>query len=146
MKVKGNYTINAPIDKVWDFLMDPDSVAKVMPGCKELKETEPDTYAGTMSIGVAAVKGEYSGTVRLVDKVQPTSYRMLMDGNGKRGFVKGEAIVNLEDQGGATLLTYEADTQVGGLIANVGQRMMSGAAKLIINQSLKKLQEEISAV
>lgn len=144
MKVNGSYTLNAPIDKVWAFLMDPDSIAKVMPGCEELKETEPDTFEGTLNIGVAAVKGVYSGSVQLLDKSEPTHYRMLIDGSGKRGFVKGEATIDLEAQEGATVLTYDADTQVGGLIANVGQRMIGGAAKLIINQSLKKLQQELS--
>ena len=144
MKVNGTYTLHAPIDKVWAFLMDPDSIAKVMPGCEELKQTEPDIFAGTMTIGIAAVKGTYSGSVHLLDKEEPTHYRMLIDGNGKRGFVKGEATIDLEDQGDETTLTYFADTQVGGLIANVGQRMIGGAAKLIINQSLKKLQQELS--
>jgi carbon monoxide dehydrogenase subunit G len=69
---------------------------------------------------------------------------MLIDGSGKRGFVKGEATIVLEAQEGTTVLTYDADTQVGGLIANVGQRMIGGAAKLIINQSLKKLRQELS--
>jgi carbon monoxide dehydrogenase subunit G len=145
VKVNGSYTLNAPIDKVWAFLMDPDSIAKVMPGCEELKETEPDTFAGTLHIGVAAVKGVYSGTVQLLDKTEPTHYRMLIDGSGKRGFVKGEASIQLAPQeDGVTVLTYDADTQVGGLIANVGQRMIGGAAKLIINQSLKKLRQELS--
>ncbi len=144
MNVNGTYTLNAPIDKVWAFLMDPDSIAKVMPGCEELKETEPDVFEGTMTIGIAAVKGTYSGSVHLIDKEEPTHYRMLIDGNGKRGFVKGEATIDLEEQSGETVLTYNADTQVGGLIANVGQRMIGGASKLIINQSLKRLQQELS--
>lgn len=144
MKVNGNYTLKAPIDKVWTFLMDPDSIAKVLPGCKSLQETEPDTFEGTMEIGIAAVKGTYSGSVQLLDKEQPTSYRMLIDGNGKRGFVKGEAAIGLQAQDQDTILSYDADTQVGGLIANVGQRMLSGAAKMIINQSLKKLDKELA--
>jgi uncharacterized protein len=145
MKVKGNYTLNAPIDKVWGFLMDPQSIAKVLPGCKILEETQPDTFAGTIEIGIAAVKGSYSGSVRLLDKEPPTSYRMIIDGNGKRGFVKGEASVGLEAKDQDTILTYDADTQVGGLIANVGQRMLSGAAKMVINQSLKKLEKELAS-
>lgn len=145
MKVKGNYTLNAPIDKVWEFLMDPNSIAKVLPGCKSLEETQPDTFSGTLEIGIAAVKGSYSGSVQLLDKEPPNSYRMLIDGNGKRGFVKGEAAVGLEAQDeAATILTYDADTQVGGLIANVGQRMLSGAAKMVIKQSLKKLEQELA--
>lgn len=144
MKVQGNHTLNAPIDKVWVFLMDPDAIAKVLPGCKSLEETQPDIFEGTLEIGIAAVKGTYSGTVQMLDKEEPKSYRMLIDGSGKRGFVKGESTVGLEAQDeAATILTYDADTQVGGLIANVGQRMLSGAAKMIIKQSLKKLEQEL---
>jgi len=144
VKVNGNYMLTAPIDKVWAFLMDPDSIAKVLPGCKSLEETRPDTFEGTLEIGIAAVKGVYSGSVQLLDKEPPRSYRMIIDGNGKRGFVKGEASVSLEAQDNDTVLTYDADTQVGGLIANVGQRMLSGAAKMIINQSLKRLDKELA--
>jgi uncharacterized protein len=144
MKVNGNYKLKAPIDKVWEFLMDPNSIAKVLPGCKSLEETQPDTFAGTLEIGIAAVKGSYSGSVQLLDKEPPRRYRMIIDGNGKRGFVKGEAAVGLEAVDEDTILTYDADTQVGGLIANVGQRMLSGAAKMIINQSLKRLDKELA--
>lgn len=145
MKMNGSYTLKAPIEKVWAFLMDPDSIAKVLPGCKSLKETQTDQFEGTLEIGIDAVKGSYSGSVQLLDKERPTSYRMIIDGNGKRGFVKGEASIGLEAQDEETVLSYHADTQVGGLIANVGQRMLSGAAKMIVNQSLKKLDKELAS-
>lgn len=144
MKVQGTYTLHAPIDKVWTFLMDPEAIARILPGCETLKETAPDTFEGVLQIGVAAVKGTYTGSVQMRDKTPPTHYRLLIDGSGKRGFVKGEATVDLKAQAEDTVLTYDADTQVGGLIANVGQRMIGGATKLIINQSLKKLQDELS--
>ena len=144
MKVQGTYTLEAPVEKVWTFLMDPQAIARVIPGCETLQEVEPDKYRATMKIGIAAIKGTYNGSVQLFDKTPPTHYRMLVDGSGTPGFVKGEASVELAAQGQQTVLTYDADTQVGGLIANVGQRMISGAAKLIINQALKKLTEELA--
>ena len=144
MKVQGTYTLEAPVEKVWTFLMDPQAIARVIPGCETLQEVEPDKYRATMKIGIAAIKGTYNGSVQLFDKMPPTHYRMLVDGSGTPGFVKGEASVELAAQGQQTVLTYDADTQVGGLIANVGQRLISGAAKLIINQALKKLTEELA--
>lgn len=144
MKMNGTYTLQAPIDKVWAFLMNPDDIAKVLPGCETLEETGPDTYRATLKLGIAAVKGTYTGSVQLSDKTPPTHYRMLIDGSGTPGFVKGEAVVDLQAQEHETVLTYDADTQVGGLIANVGQRMISGVAKLVVNQALKKLQEELT--
>ena len=144
MKMHGTYTLSAPIDQVWVFLMDPEAIAKVMPGCEQLEEIGPDTYRATLKLGIAAVKGTYAGSVQLLDKTPPTSYRMLIDGSGTPGFVKGEAAVALTGQDEQTVLTYTADIQVGGLIANVGQRMIGGVAKLIVNQSLKKLGEELA--
>ena len=146
MKMHGTYTLSAPIDQVWVFLMDPEAIAKVMPGCEQLEEIGPDTYRATLKLGIAAVKGTYAGSVQLLDKTPPTSYRMLIDGSGTPGFVKGEAAVALTGQDEQTVLTYTADIQVGGLIANVGQRMIGGVAKLIVNQSLKKLGEELARV
>jgi hypothetical protein len=124
--------------------MDPATIAKVMPGCERLEEVAPDTYEATLKLGIAAIKGTYTGSVRLLDKTPPSCYRMLIDGSGTPGFVKGEATIELQEQGDKTLLTYDADTQVGGLIANVGQRMISGVAKMLINQSLQKLAAELS--
>jgi carbon monoxide dehydrogenase subunit G len=144
VKMHGTYTLNASRDKVWAFLMDPESITKVIPGCEQLEEMAPDTYQATMKLGIAAVKGVYTGSVKLLDKTSPSHYRMTIDGSGTPGFVKGEASIDLQEQDDKTVLTYDADTQVGGLIANVGQRMISGVAKLLVNQSLKKLDEELT--
>lgn len=144
MQVNGTYTLSAPVDKVWAFLMDPHAIARVMPGCETLEETGPETYQATLKIGIAAIKGTYTGSIQMLEKTPPTRYRMRIDGSGATGFVKGEATVDLTAHGTETVLTYDADVQVGGLIAAVGQRMISGAAKLIINQSLKKLGEEVA--
>jgi hypothetical protein len=144
VKISGQYTLDALQEKVWAFLMNPEAIAKVMPGCEQLEEMAPDTYKATLKLGIAAVKGTYTGSVQLLDKISPAHYRMLIDGSGAPGFVKGEATIDLAEQDGKTVLSYDADVQVGGLIANVGQRMIGGVAKLIINQSLKKLEEELA--
>jgi carbon monoxide dehydrogenase subunit G len=144
VKMQGTHTLEVPVEKAWAFLMDPAAIAKVIPGCETLKEAAPDKYQATLKLGIAAVKGTYNGSVQLLDKTPPTHYRMLIDGSGTPGFVKGEAAVDLTAQDQQTVLTYDADVQVGGLIANVGQRMISGVAKLIINQALKKLDEELA--
>jgi hypothetical protein len=124
--------------------MNPEAIAKVMPGCEQLEEVGPDTYQATLKLGIAAVKGTYTGSVKLFDKMPPQRFRMTIDGSGAPGFVKGEATIDLQEQGDQTVLIYDADTQVGGLIANVGQRMISGVAKMVINQSLKKLDDELA--
>jgi uncharacterized protein len=144
VKMNGTYTLDAPVQKVWTFLMDPQAIAKVIPGCETLQEVNPDMYKATLKLGIAAIKGTYNGSVQLRDKTPPSHYCMSIDGSGTPGFVKGEAAVDLATQNDQTVLTYDADVQVGGLIANVGQRMISGVAKMILNQALKKLEEELA--
>ena len=144
MKIQGNHTCNVSRDQVWAFLMNPACIAKVMPGCERLEEAAPDTYKAVLKLGIAAVKGTYSGSVQLLDKTPPSHYRMLIDGSGTTGFVKGEVTIDLQEQDGNTVINYDADVQVGGLIANVGQRMIGGVAKLLVNQSLNKLDEELA--
>lgn len=144
MKMNGTHRLEAPVDKVWALLMDPQVMARVIPGCETLQEVGPDTYQATLKIGIAAVKGTYNGSVQLLDKTPPSRYRMRLDGSGTPGYVKGEATIDLTAQGDQTILTYDADTQVGGLIASVGQRMIGSIARLIINQALKKLDEEVT--
>src|SRR5262249_38852014 len=90
-KVQGTHTLDAPVEKVWTFLMDPQAIAKVIPGCETLNATAPDTYQATLKLGIAAIKGTYNGSVQLLDKMPPTHYRMRLDGSGTPGFVKGEA-------------------------------------------------------
>ncbi len=144
MNLRGNHTLNVSRDQVWTFLMNPESIAKVMPGCERLEEIEPDTFEASLKLGIAAVKGVYNGSIKLLDKTPPSHYRMVIEGSGTPGFVKGEATIDLQEQDGHTVMTYDADVQVGGLIASVGQRMISGVAKLLVNQSLKKLDEELA--
>jgi carbon monoxide dehydrogenase subunit G len=140
MKLSGSHTINAPRERVWAMLNDIEALRTLIPGVQTLEETEPNTYAGVARIGVAGVKGEYTGTVKLADINPPQSYRLIGQGRGRPGHVKGEGSIELiEATPTTTTLCYNGDVQVGGPIASVGQRLIEGAAKLLINQGLKAL-------
>lgn len=146
MKLSGKYTFSAPREEVWELLMDPSALQRIIPGCERLEEIGDDTYAADIKLGLANVRGDYSGTVKLVDQRPPESYRMEGEGRGKPGFAKGVGNVELTEQpDGKTLMQYSGDAQVGGPIAGIGQRLIEGAAKSIINQSLKALSAELDA-
>jgi carbon monoxide dehydrogenase subunit G len=142
MKLDGTNTLPAPVETVWKTINDPDALRRCTPGLKELTETGPDNYKATLSIGIAAVKGTYAGTLRITDKQAPTHYKIILEGSGGAGFMKGEGTVDLEAQGGGTLLRWAGDIQVGGLIAGVGQRMLSGVGKMLIGQFFKCLEQQ----
>jgi carbon monoxide dehydrogenase subunit G len=140
LKIDGNYTFKAPREKVWEVLHDPAIMAQCMPGCEELKEIAPDRYEATMRVGVAAVKGTYKGKVTIRDKQPPVHYVLSGEGSGGPGFMQGDVSIDLEESDGQTLLKYSADAQVGGLIASVGQRMLGGVAKMMLDQFFKKVE------
>ena len=134
MKVEGAYTFPGPPQQVWDLLLDPDSLRQCIPGVETLTETSPDHWDAVMKVGVAAIKGTYKGKVGIVEKEPPTSYTLQVEGTGGPGFVKGTARIMLEDNGDTTNVKVQGDGQVGGMLAGVGQRMLPGVAKMLMNQ------------
>jgi carbon monoxide dehydrogenase subunit G len=130
MKLSGEATLHAAVDQVWRTLNDPAVLVRTIPGCERLETTGPDSYAMTVTAGVAAVKGTYTGRVALSDKKEPQSFLMTASGAGAPGTVSTEVRVTLDAVGEAeTLLRYDADAVVGGMVAGVGQRMLTAVGK-----------------
>jgi uncharacterized protein len=142
MKLQGDYLFEASVDEVWKALLDPVVLAAVMPGCEKL-ELVDGQYVGELNIKVGPVQGKFSGKVDLKDIVAPVSYTMNVDGRGAPGFVKATAAVKLEAEGDSTRIRYDADAQVGGKIASVGQRLLEASSRAITKQSLEGLNENI---
>jgi carbon monoxide dehydrogenase subunit G len=144
MKLDGTYTFDAPREVVWHTLQDPQALRNSIPGVEEFNEIGPDEYQARMKIGVASIKGTYSAKIRVFDKQPPTHYKLGIDANGTPGFVRGEGSFDLvEEQPGKTTVKWEADAQVGGLVAGVGQRMLSGVAKMTVGQLWKAMEGQI---
>ena len=142
MKLAGDYLFDASVQEVWNALFDPAVLAAVMPGCEKL-ELVDGRYRGELNVKVGPVQGKFSGTVDLKDTDEPRSYTMLIDGRGAPGFVKANAAVALEPEGAGTRIRYDADAQVGGKVASVGQRLLEASARAIVNQSLVGLHDNI---
>ena len=134
MKIEGTYELQAPRERVFHVLTDPVVLQRCIPGCERLEKTAENTYATTMRAGVGSIKGVFNGTVRLEDMRPPSHYRIVVDGKGQPGFVKGSGDLDLEERDGATAVTYSGDVNVGGTIASAGQRMIEGSAKLMASQ------------
>ncbi|MBU1276059.1 MAG: carbon monoxide dehydrogenase subunit G [Proteobacteria bacterium] len=145
MQLKGKYEFNGTQQQVWDLFTNPESLAQAMPGCQELRETGPGKYDALMKIGIAAVKGTYTGKFEIADPDPPNRYQLIGEGSGSPGFVKGTTDIQLTGSNDKTIVTYQGEVQVGGLIAGVGQRMISGIAKMMLNQFFKKMKKELKA-
>lgn len=134
-------------EELWRVLHDAKQMARWIPGCEKLEELAPDRYAATMNVGVAAIKGSYTGTVELRDKLFPERYTLAVEGRATPGFVKGTATLELSDLGdGRTRLVVNGDAQVGGLIASVGQRFLTGIARQMTQQLLRNIEKEVLEV
>jgi carbon monoxide dehydrogenase subunit G len=142
MRIEGEYLFEAPVQEVWNALFDPVILAAVMPGCEKLEKVDGQ-YVGELNIKIGPVQGKFAGKVDLKDIDEPKSYTMVVDGRGAPGFVKATAAVRLASEGERTRIHYDADAQVGGKIASVGQRLIDASARAIAKQSLEGLHENI---
>ncbi|WP_298401311.1 carbon monoxide dehydrogenase subunit G [uncultured Chloroflexus sp.] len=145
MKIAGNYIFAASREEVWSALNDPEVLARTIPGCQRLEQVGENEYESTLKIGLQAVRGVYSGRVKIDNIHAPESYDIHVDGKGSNGFLKGSGSIQLREENGQTILDYGGEAHVGGTIASVGQRLLDGAAKTLISQSLKALAAQIEA-
>jgi uncharacterized protein len=145
MKVGGEHQFTHSCDEVWQALNDPQALAAAMPGARRLEPTGPDEYAITVDVGVGAVKGTYDGTFALKDKVEREACTVTATASGRPGSVTAVARMRLADgDGGVAVMTYEADADVTGPLAGVGQRLMGAAARRTTEQFLQALDDYIT--
>ncbi len=146
MKIAGEQTLSAPRQRVWDLFNDPNRLSRLIPGCEKLDIISPTEYAGTLNVGIAAVKGVYTGKLKLEEVRPPEHYKMVVDGKGKQGFMRGSGTLDLAARdGNTTVVTYAGDVQIGGPLVQVGQRMIDSAAKMMIGQFFAAADAELKA-
>lgn len=146
MKLQGEYRFDAPRATVWQALLDPEILARTLPGCEKLERTGETSFVGVLTVQVGPVKGQFRGTLDLSDLVELEGYRMKLAGNGNAGFLTGEGTLAIADDGAGTMLKYDIDSQVGGKVAAVGQRLLESSAKVITKQGLEGLARELAAL
>lgn len=134
--------IEASPDVCYRLLTDPDVLVRTMPGLKRMTAREDGTYEAEMEMGVAAIRGRYSGTLAIQDRVEGTSYRLVMDGQGPGGFVNVNLSVRFDAVPEGCDVSYDGEAKVGGTVAGVGQRMISGVASFIMNQFFSNIAKE----
>ena len=143
MKVSGDHDFRASRQQVWDALNDPEILAATLPGARRLEPTGPDEYALTVDVGVGSVRGTYEGTFALSDKRERESCTVTATASGRPGSVTAVASMRLADNGQGARMSYEADANVTGPLAGVGQRLMRAAARRTTEQFLGALDERI---
>ena len=144
MDITAEYSFDAPAAKVWEVMLDPDTLAHCMPGCENLRTIGEGQYEATISAGVGAIKGTFQVKITIKDQVPLSSYKLLLEGTGTPGFVNGGATIFLEEREGKTLVKVVGQAQVGGTIARVGSRLIGTVNRMMMDRFFTCLLEEAS--
>ena len=146
MTMSGDVQLAANRQTVWAKLNDPAVLKSCIPGCELLEKNSENEFQAVATVKVGPVKARWKGKVRLSDLDPPNSYRISGEGEGGvAGFAKGGAKVTLSDQGGGTLLSYNVEAQIGGKLAQLGQRLINSAAKKTADDFFEKFAQVVAA-
>jgi uncharacterized protein len=146
MEMQGNRHLAVTQQQAWDALNDPQVLKTCIPGCEKVEPTGDSQYAIAMAVKVGPVSAKFAGKIQLLDVMAPNSYTLSFEGSGgAAGFGKGSAKVNLAPpaEGSGCELSYTAQAQVGGRIAQVGQRLVDGVARSMADDFFRRFDEEM---
>lgn len=146
MIFEGEEAFGYAVKEVWSALHDVKILTKAIPGCKSMTATGDNSYVVALSLGVAAVKGDYEGRVKVTDDQMLVHYVIEGDGKGAPGFVKLRMDCWFESQPAGTLMKWKCDATVGGLIASIGGKVLSGISKFMAQQFFRVFKEELKAI
>jgi carbon monoxide dehydrogenase subunit G len=143
MEIIGSYPFTATRERVWNLMLDPAALASCIPGCEKLEPDGENRYRARITLGMAAIVGTYDGTVVISDRVEHQSYKLTVEGQGKPGFVKGDAAIALVSDGGTTTVNVTGTVHTGGAIARLGQRLIGSAAKMMQDRFFACMQSKL---
>ena len=145
MKLSATYTFKPAPEKLFAALIDPSVLQKCIDGCEKMEKTGQDSYDAHLKIGVAGIKGTYVGKVRIAEQNPPSSFTLNVEGKGTPGWVKGTAKIQISPKDEGSELQCESEGQVGGLVAAVGSRLVEAAAKKMLDEFFRKLDQQLGA-
>ncbi|MGF6426614.1 CoxG family protein [Bradyrhizobium elkanii] len=147
MTMNGEVQLPASREAVWAKLNDPEVLKACIPGCEELEPTDGGGFRAVAKMKVGPVSARFKGRVTLGDLDPPNGYKISGEGEGGvAGFAKGGATVLLVEKDGGTLLTYNVEAQIGGKLAQLGQRLILGSAKKLADQFFGNFAKEVQIV
>ena len=146
MQQSGEQKINAPRERVWEALNDPDVLRECIPGCQSMEADGDGGFEASVKAKVGPVSATFKGAVSLEDVDPPNSYTLVGSGKGgAAGFARGEARVRLESlEAEGTLLTWELEARVGGRLAQIGARLVDGATRKMADEFFGNFRQQVA--
>ena len=134
MKLEGRQVIDTPLAQAWERIVDPRVLRACTPGLEKLEARDPDHYDALLEVRLPAITGRFEGSLEVLERVPPNRVKLRLAGKGAVGFVDGEVTLSLSEVDEGTSAQYAADVQIGGQIARLGQRMISGVTREMAGQ------------
>ena len=141
MKLSGSYEFDTGPEKVWQILTDPEALRSCIPGCEKMNALGNNEYSATVTISMGPIRSKFDAKVTMVDLQPFESYKLIIEGNGPSGFVRGESQIKLTGSGSKTTVDVDSDSSSGGLLARVGQRMVETFARSMMDRFFTCLQK-----
>ncbi len=145
MNIEGTYTLQAPGEEVWHYLMDQEILRTTIPGVESVEQIDKDTYDITVTIKYASLKGRYRGRLTHSEQQYPYHYRLQIEGEGRQSTFNGSGSIHLNAHENTTIIAYKGALTTSKLSAHLPQSLVKGAAKLFIQQYFLALAERLQS-
>ena len=143
MNFEGTFEVKAPRDKVWDFLIDPNKIGKCLPDLKSLQVEADNKFTAIARVGIGFMKGDFKFQLAIVEQIPPSHARLKGTGTGVGSSMNMDASIDLADSETGTKLTYKADVKIGGTLASVGQRVISGTVEKTVSEVFNCVKRQV---
>jgi carbon monoxide dehydrogenase subunit G len=145
LNFEGTYQVNAPREKVWDFVIDPTKIGKCLPDLKSLEVEDENKFTAIARVGIGFMKGDFKFQLAIVEQNPPSHARLKGTGTGVGSSVNMDTSIDLAEADGGTKLTYNANVQIGGTLASVGQRVIGGTVEKTIAEVFGCVKKQLEA-
>ncbi len=146
MTLTGQHTVNAPAQTIWNMMMDPDTLARITPGITSLERIDEDNFKAVAEVKVGPVGGAFWGNLKIADRDEPRSFTLIVQQNSKIGNASAEMAMRLDEKTpGQTEVSFTGDVKLSGMLATMGQRVLTPVANMLSGQFFTALQKEVDA-
>jgi carbon monoxide dehydrogenase subunit G len=146
MHFEGTFDVKASKEHVYDFLLDPNRLAKCLPDLQKMEVESEDRFKATVRVGISFIKGNLNFQFSILDKNRPSHARLVGHGSGMGSTIDLDTVLDLTDgPGGGTSMSWKAEAKIGGQIASVGQRLIGGQAEKQVKQLFDCLKKQLEA-
>ena len=145
IRLEKKYILDIPQQNVWAAILDPETLAEILPNCKSLDPIGDHNFDANIEIKIGPIKGQFKSKLSLFDLDPPNGYKFNVNGDGSKGQMRGTGEIILSTQDGRTEFIFTATGSVSGVIARVGQRLIEATGKRLMDQGFENFKKRITS-